>query len=372
MRSVLDELHAQIHLARDLVVSIAPVREALLSNADSRVQQYLSIRRRFDYSAFIIAVYASFEKFAEDLVDSYVSLEASRVAYSSLPEKLQKKHLFRTADMLARGRVGFGRYVETTKLALVQNLLECLEDKTGYKLNKPAVIAHDNNLRIDELDKLFAPAGIEDVSSKVRKCSQLTQWFAKVNHHSVPEGSGIPQQILDERVRDLVDRRNLIAHRGGNPDDLLGPDDMDELLDFVEALSSALFSVVVGHYLQSRYQAEKGLPLVIREGPIKNGSVVVVDHPAEPLRTGQPVFTILASGEARWGRISSLQVDDQVVSEVLPGMKATDGVGVAVDLECHRTAKLVAIRDEDPLVWGPRRSQRSASGAGTPQPTQTQ
>ena len=43
------------------------------------MRQYVMIRRRFDYAAFVVALYASFEKFIENLVAAYVYLETRRV-----------------------------------------------------------------------------------------------------------------------------------------------------------------------------------------------------------------------------------------------------------------------------------------------------
>lgn len=88
MRSTLDELNRELSDLRALVTSIEPVNKALSDAKDSAVQRYVSIRRRFDYAAFVVAIYASFEKFVEELLSSYVRLEAKRLDYLSLPKKL--------------------------------------------------------------------------------------------------------------------------------------------------------------------------------------------------------------------------------------------------------------------------------------------
>ena len=97
MRSTLDVLRKELSDLRVLVDSIRPVNSALAVHRDTVVQQYLLIRRRFDYAAFVVALYASFEKFIEDLVKGYLRLEARRIDYASLPDKLRNKHLDGTA-----------------------------------------------------------------------------------------------------------------------------------------------------------------------------------------------------------------------------------------------------------------------------------
>jgi len=106
VRSTLDELITELDELKALVASIGPVNAALVSHKDTVVKQYVSIRRRFDYAAFIVALYASFEKFVESLIIAYVRLEARRVDYATLPRKLTDKHLSGTAELLLRGRLG--------------------------------------------------------------------------------------------------------------------------------------------------------------------------------------------------------------------------------------------------------------------------
>jgi hypothetical protein len=126
VRSTLDELTTELADLKSLVASIAPVNNALSNHQDSLVQQYLSIRRRFDYAAFAVALYASFEKFIENLVIAYVRLESRRVQYAALPPKLMEKHLSGSAELLWRGRLGERRYAGLNQLGVVKNLFECL------------------------------------------------------------------------------------------------------------------------------------------------------------------------------------------------------------------------------------------------------
>lgn len=173
---------------RALVESIAPVNAALADHQNSLVRQYVIIRRRFDDAAFTVALYASFEKFIESLVAAFARLESRRVKYTELPSKLVKKHLLRTAEMLSRGHLGEGRYIGLSELDVVKNLFECLSDAGPYSLNDAAIVAHDANLRVGEIDALFATIGIENVCERVRQTDALLALLPEV----VAEGSGDP------------------------------------------------------------------------------------------------------------------------------------------------------------------------------------
>jgi len=110
VRSNIQEIDRELAEIRALIESISPVNAALQGSGDMKVQSFLSVRRRFDYSAFVVALYASYEKFTEDLVASFARVTAARRKYSSLPKKLLEKHSRKSAEIIARGRLGEGRY----------------------------------------------------------------------------------------------------------------------------------------------------------------------------------------------------------------------------------------------------------------------
>ncbi|WP_437591338.1 HEPN domain-containing protein [Sorangium sp. So ce1000] len=365
MRSTLDELTKELKELRALVASIAPVNSALAAHHDSLVRQYVMIRRRFDYAAFAVALYASFEKFIENLVAAYARLVTRRLQYADLPPKLVKKHLSRTAEILSRGRLGEGRYGGLREIDVVKNLFECLNGVTPYTLNEAAVIAHDLNLRAGEIDALFGTVGIEQVCDRVRHADAMVEWYCTSNELATPPLDGVPTATIEERLKDIVERRNQVAHRGGNPVDLLGVDAMNDALRFIEAFSKSVFAMAVGRYLQDHHAAPgQGIQLQQRhdDGPYKNGTVVVVEKPAQRLFVGQPVFLVINTAGARWGRIQTLKVDDTAVEAVEPGATAANGVGIAVNFKCPKGAILVALAAEDDLVWSP---EEVASAPGT-------
>ena len=357
MRSTLDEITKELDELRALVSSIAPVNSALADHQDLVVRKYVTIRRRFDNGAFAVALYASFEKFIENLVAAYAHLESRRVRYTELPQKLVTKHLLSTAEMLSRGRIGEGRYIGLTEIDVVKNLFECLSGLNPYMLNAAAVVAHDVNLRVGEIDKLFAVVGIEHICSRVRKGDALVQWYCEVKEFSSVPKDGVPATIIDERIKDLVERRNQIAHRGGNPLDLLGGNEMSEAIDYIHAFSQSVFAMVIGRYLQDHHAASRKsiqLTQCTNDGPYKNGKVVVVERPAQRIFVGQPVFVLVDSTGARWGRIQGIKVDETTVEAFEPSMTAANGVGIELDFKCPKGVRLIALNTDDDVVWSPQ------------------
>lgn len=357
MRSTLDELKSELAELSAFVASIAPVNEALSGHGEAVVRHFVSLRRRFDNAAFAVAVYASFEKFVETLAASYAILEASRVAYAELPQRLVDKHLQRSADLLARGRLGEGRHANLHAVDVVENLFRCLKGFDPYALNEAAVVWHDANLRARDVDTLFADVGIEQACGRARLGDALIAWYVALQGLAAAPADGVAHTVIDERLNALVERRNQIAHRGGNPDNLLGVDDMNEAIGFIDGLSTSLFATVVGRYLATRYGGagvSTRLTQMPGVGPFRNGTVVVVESPAAQLFVGQPVFVSSDVRGARWGRIQSLQLDDVSVDVVAAGAPALQGVGVGLDFQCQRGVSLIVLAVEDDLVWSPQ------------------
>ena len=214
MRSTLDELLTELAELKALVASIDPVNDALMGQKNTLVQQYVSIRRRFDYAAFAVALYASFEKFLENLITAYMRLEARRLDYAALPKKLTHKHLAGTAEVLWRGRLGDGRFDGLSELGAIKNLFECLSGTKPYELNEAVVIAHDANLRAGEVDRLFAAIGIEHICEHACRTDMVLAWHCAAHGLEAPPQDGVSRTVIEERLRDIVERRNQVAHRG--------------------------------------------------------------------------------------------------------------------------------------------------------------
>ena len=358
MRSTLDELIAELAELKALVASIEPVNAALVGHKDTVVQQYVAIRRRFDYAAFAVALYASFEKFVENLITAYIRLEARRVEYAALPKKLTDKHLAGTAELLWRGRRGDSRYVGLSELGVVKNLFECLNGATPYVLNEAVVVAHDANLRAGEIDGLFSAVGIEQICDRACRADAIVTWYFALQGLETSPQDGVKRTVLEERLKDIVERRNQVAHRGGNPVELPGGAAMSEAVAFIESLAISIFGLVVGRYLETHHVAPANrieLALRANDGPFKGRTIVVVDKPTQRLFVGQPVFVIMESTGARWGRIQSLRIDDTDVQTLETNASAPKGVGVGLDFRFPKSAgaKLVALAAEDDVVWSP-------------------
>ncbi len=133
---------------------------------------------------------------------------------------------------------------------------------------------------------------------------------------------------------------------------------MTELVNFIEALASAIFALTAASYLRARYiLSGEAARLQLREGPYKNGTVVVVEKPTRRLYAGQPIFALIESAGARWGRILDIRLND-ISTAAVDETAATDEIGLSVSFKCPKGVELYVLGDDDEVAWSPESERR--------------
>ena len=352
MRSTLDEFLGIMRELRMFVDSIEPSYLSLSRHDTAVVRNCLSIRRRLDYAAFIVSLYAAFEKLVEDLAWSHTELEVERNRYSELVEKLREAHLKQSAELLTR-RLGGGRYARIEPVDVIGNLHACLSDNDAYKLNREAIVHHDMNLRGSVVQNLFAILGIENINTRARQAEPMLNWFSKTEGREIASGNMIPERVIDHKMEDLVSRRNQVAHSGGDPGESFSPAEMLTRLEFIEAYSKALFNVLAGAYLD-KYYVKTGKAEALGDpvsGPFQKGSVVVVRKPACRICVGQAIFGKRGDLVDRWGEVTELQVDGVPVNSIEVDSTVVE-VGLRATFKLTKNTRLFVLENRDEAVWG--------------------
>ncbi len=362
MRSTLDELDAALAELRRFVDSILPVNEVLARKRDATIQSYLQVRRRFDYSAWVIALYGAFETFVENLVWARAQAEAGFRRYEELPVSLRAKHSRVTGELLAKARWGEGRYSGTTERDAIRFLCRCETTLPASPLNRHAIVHHEKNLRAKVVAELFKEIGLPSVGPEARKMIALRRWYADLEGLELGTVDAVPHGVPEHRLDQLVDRRNQVAHAGGPPTELLNSAEMMERTEFVAAYSQALFAVAAGDYLSRRYLETDAAGAAKRLGPVlerhRKDHVAIVPCPDHRVFVGQPIFQSPGDGNEprgavdRWGFVEELQINGRGVAEA----SAQDGdvtVGIRTGFPMRAQGTLYVLERPDELVWSP-------------------
>jgi len=350
MRSTLDEVLATLGDLETYVQSIDPVNTALAAIEDPIIRGYLTIRRQLDGAAFIVVLYAAFEKFVEELVWSHTELTSAAIKYDELADALRTKHMAQSASLLVKGRLGEGRYAKLTPVDAIANLHQCVSGGQPYQLNRYAVLHHDNNLRPATVKDIFSLTGVLNINELVRDDASLMQWSLKVVGASGP----VPPGSIERRLNDIVDLRNETSHTGVASGQVLGWAEMQDHVEFMKAYCRALYAVVAGDYLDRAYILKSGASTALGEfieGPYhQHGGAVVIHKPACRTYIGQPVIGKSDNRVGWWGAIQEIRIDNKPVSAVEAGDPAAT-LGLRVNFKLTKSTQLYLLPAKDDAVW---------------------
>ena len=198
---------------------------------------------------------------------------------------------------------------------------------------------------------MFSTVGIENLTTKASKTDSILEWYTAMNEFTSNSPDSVPLEALKRRLDNLVERRNQVTHRGGNPEDLIGVDEMRETADFIVGFTRSLYTVTVASLLKlSHVASTKAKSLTIVENPKKDGYVVIIAKPLFRIAKNQPAFGLAGTWGARWGRILEIRVNDSSV----PSVEASDSaeeVGLQLDFQCTKGTDLYLLSEEDSAVW---------------------
>jgi hypothetical protein len=186
----------------------------------------------FNHCAFVTRLYAVYEQFVLDLAAEWVRLLPRFYGdYASLDEKVRNEYRVGIGNLLQK--YGGPRTDHLSELNLVTGLYEGLNSSPGYSLLPDAFFFDLNNLKENELSRLFERIGLDGVKSWLANFPPL------VAHCETAEAS------VQSRLKTLVEYRNDAAHSGADVDDLLGLTECASYLEFIERLCEGLFQFVL-------------------------------------------------------------------------------------------------------------------------------
>jgi hypothetical protein len=356
----LDCLIAELKDLKTFVKSRDLITDALENrNNPDDIQRQVVILKRFNHAAFAVALYVSFEKFVVDLVKAFTRLVSlRRVPYKELPEKLRNKHLKMSAQLLRRDHAKDFHYGELDDKKIVENLFKCLSDAENYALNELAVVQHNANFHSNEVIEFFKNIGLNNIFELAYNSNKIKNWFKNVNKKFQEKDDDI--KYIKKYLDDIVECRNSVAHHGDIPEELPDIETMLESVDFIDNLSSSIYDLVAGFYLnillKSSFDHIDLRPS--KDVHVAGGMNVVVDKPRQRLFVGQAMFIIdKSTNVAIYGRVQNLRVRDTDIQEVDADANAPDGVEIKLDFNIPKPfpakMRLIALQEDLDELWSP-------------------
>ena len=260
-RSSLDDFKKEVNIIREYLkhieyvnqlnnYTIAPAdREplkSLLNNLKKQDRSFSRDKRIFEYKTVIISLYGLLEKYVEIWIKEYLDSLAKLVPdYNQIDEKIRNNH-FELSLKLVNTIISreSAKYQHLTKEEILIKLNSCLVSPTNYKINTEAFVLLSGNLKHNKIVELFKPLKI-DLNSKLIKNEELNNKIGLSSNKIYRT----EKDILYNKINDLVERRNQIAH-GSEILDILGISGLEPYIDFLEVYCQANFETLYSEFIQ--------------------------------------------------------------------------------------------------------------------------
>lgn len=342
-------------LLQTVSVSIATVRSILQTNdrlrrilfgQNSVTRQLLEENKEFksllevipdesewqvcDHCAAVTRLYAIYERFVEDLISDWLRFLPEIVSsYSALGEKIQNTHREGVGRLLLD--LNKNRFQHLSIDKVVQGLFSGITGAEKYDLLPEAFLLHEQNLRKEVIEKLFADAGIENV------------WKWVINHREIKyfvEEIRGSQNTAEGELKQLIDYRNEAAH--GAVDEILGTQELLDLGNFVEALCKALAELVTYQVISRKTLIRQAKKIGTITELFKKSGAVVAKVRETTLSVGSSLWLLSESSSyCQLAKIESIHIND--ISKEQEEITSEREVGLKFDTDVRKGWSLYVI-----------------------------
>lgn len=288
--------------------------------------------RIMDHILVVSRLYSVYEAYCENAVANWIDFLSKSYPFSKLPPKLHESYKAGFTTVLSM--LPSQRFPLLTVDELVKNYHNALSGSAEYTLNAECVTFHKNNLRWSELCELFGRASIEGIGRWVSLSQRMVSYF-----------DGNPERISDQlssKLDKLVQYRNDCSHGLVDIDEILGPDELLDLITFVWVLCTTLRDFFESNAFEKLHELGRLREIgIVSEVFAKAGAVVILSKGGR-ISTGQKV--VLAGRLGFFGaEITSIQIEGR--SEVTVESAAGQEVGLKLDALPRQNSRIFAILD---------------------------
>jgi hypothetical protein len=324
LRYYIQSLEMEAELLSKRVYSADPTeQESVLVQLQNHLFRSTN-KRRFDYNSVIVSLYGFLEQYVEELLREYaVAINAIIPTYEELPEKVVKRHIELSYNLITRIEQERYKVVATTK-QIIANLHSCMAEKGPYKINAEAFSLHTANFRMGVIEQAFANFGIEKLPIKIKESQAFVDYLFTIDPTRDPN-SVTPQEAFFY-LEDLADRRNDVAH-GVAPDMLLSNKILLDYVTFFEAYGQSLYDAIRRETLPHviKYQS----PILLGSAiAVYNNNIVCVCLNNIAIRVGDMLIAQTPENVYYDGAIEEIQVDNVSLQEVPPSESVNVGMKV--------------------------------------------
>ncbi len=287
--------------------------------------------RIIDHCTAVTRIYAIYEQFTHEMIREHLSFLQDRLSFSELPDAIRSSYRLGIARILERKEGP--RFADLDLAHLIAGYDRALAGE-NYTLEPRAMLIHEQNLRLPELQRLMKTCSIDNVEP----------WIEK--HPAVEKFFNIEDRLTSsatKEMNELIKYRNDAAHGSIDISDILDSNGLIEFCDFISVVCEAI---------SERVQLS-GLNLIEKNDMIDNlGSIkelfrdnmIAIGSVLGFFKVG---ITVYICGETYCfeRKIISLQLNDEQYDSLI--LTVTTELGMGFNAPVRNSA---AIRMIKPLV----------------------
>ena len=343
-QELLVTLSADIYTVRSIIKTNDKLRDIAFGEGPIRKQDFKEYTKLFialfqnipnpkewrvyAHCSVVTRLYAIYEHFVENLVSDWLGLLPGLFShYSDLEERVRTTHQIGVGRLLLELKKN--RYEHLSPEEVVRGLFRGVTGEEEYELLPNAFLLHEQNLRKETLEKLFADAGIPNAWAWVDKHRAVKNFVEEVR------GS---QNTAEGELNELISYRNDAAHKAPI-DNFLGSSALLELCDFVESLCQALTELVTYQVIERKKLIGQAREIGQITEWFHKPKAAVVTVEEITLSVGSSLFLVgEGSSCCQLATIKSIQMNDNAVDKLQTTTEVE--VGLKFDVDARKGLRL--------------------------------
>lgn len=315
LKSALEDVEIQ---GKDYIIRII---EDIKANVNSQVI----------YNAIIISLYSCYENFIDNILIKYLeTISSLGIKYEKLPKNIIDNQIVQLGNYLSNSN----RYknYDLQYADVINNLNNCLNGESEYKLNARILITHSGNLGIDSLKTLFNQIGINNIFEKIKQNKSYEDYYMLENEVAdVDELKRIfgatEEKILFSILQDLVNRRNSIAHSWNEDDRLSIQTIQEKYIKFFSNFGKAIRDIIINEIYNILYENNLLYEFSTIHRVINN-KIVCLNNGNQKITKNDYIYAVTGDNKTKTIKIINIQIDRNDVELV---EEIDTDIGIEVD-----------------------------------------
>jgi RiboL-PSP-HEPN len=307
--------------------------QSLLNTLKDHDRSFRTNKKIFEYKASIISLYGLLEKYVETWIKEYLDSLCFVVSdYERIDEKIRGNHFELSLKLIntITSREN-SKHQHLTKEIVLEKLYKCVANPISYSFNTEAFVLSSGNLKHKQIVSLFELINL-NLNASLKKNQTLTQYIQ--NEKQAINIANTNTDILYNKINDLVERRNQIAH-GSDVQDILGVSELEPYLQFIENYCQAIFEILSEEFIkQESIHIFQKIENVIK---IISGKILAFEIGEYTIKVGDMLIIETADGSFFKKPILTIELDKVSHQELVITDKAKIAVSVDIKIKENQT-----------------------------------